>query len=747
MRLDRGGVAGVGTGSVQGDSFDLKDLFGQARYHIEYYQREYAWSAEDVGTLMSDLFEAFEELVRQGRVHRRDAETFFLGPFVYVQQPRQTRFLVDGQQRFTTLHLLFLHLYRAAADWGQRDVTSKLDRVITDFGHGDRLLFRLDIEERQEALEALYRDRPYEVPAGASLSVRNLHERSGQIAELLEERLEADRCPLFVDWLLSKVVLVGIRAPSRDSGFRIFESMNDRGARLTAVDLVKSFLLSNARRDEEKLNEQWRHMLAELTSIRGDMDAPRTFLKAALVARYADLSGERADGEEIDAALNIWVRKNHKRIGLHQPDDYFRFVEDLLRLATHHRTFLEAGKRPYPEHGLSAVYYNEVNGLTNQMALILSAIQPHDTETPAKQKAALIANFLDRQYIERVLNDEPVQTKDFEADIYRLIPRLRACNTVQDIDVALSAELPHGSFENVVTFGMRGNNKAQVRYLLARLTAYVESETGKDDQSASYLGTERLWQIEHLYANHPERHVPHDAPDEATFRAWRARLGVLVLLRQSDNASYNDLPLEAKRHRYARENALAAILAPDYRKNHPALRRFIARDGIERYFRELGNETMHQAIAIRGELYKRLCQRIWDPHRLGFSTPAAQPHPGSEPASPGTNRVSAPAARRPLRTDLARMMREGILPPGTQIEGEHRGRRHTATVDADGVLTLPGGDRFTSADEAGKIVCGTRRCTGMAFWHVTTTDGGLLSLREVRNQAQQDGRLTSSRSR
>jgi hypothetical protein len=35
------------------------------------------------------------------------------------------------------------------------------------------------------------------------------------------------------------------------------------------------------------------------------------------------------------------VRKNRVRIGLRQPDDYFRFVEDLLRLAVHHRTFLE----------------------------------------------------------------------------------------------------------------------------------------------------------------------------------------------------------------------------------------------------------------------------------------------------------------------------------------------------------------------------------------------------------------------
>ncbi|MFI1401099.1 DUF262 domain-containing protein [Streptomyces sp. NPDC020681] len=736
-----GGV--MGAGLIEGDTFDLKRLFGEATYSIEYYQREYAWSADDVRTLVSDLFEAFERLEKEGRLHRRDADGFFLGPFVYIQQARHERFLVDGQQRFTTLHLLFLHLYQAARGWGLRDVVSKLDRVITDFGRGERPQFRLAIEERQDALEGLYWERPYELPAGASLSVRNLHDRSRQIGDLLEEFLEADRCQAFVDWLLSKVVMVGIRAPSRDSGFRIFESMNDRGARLTPVDLVKSFLLSHVGSGEEKLNEAWRRMLAELTGVRGDTDAPRRFLKSALLARYATLDGQTSDSEAIDAALNIWVRKNRERIGLRQPDDYFRFVEDLIRLAGHHRTFLHAGKQPYHQHGLSALFYNEVNGLTNQMALILAPIQPHDTDTQAKAKAALAANYLDRLYVDRILNDEPVQAKDFQPDIHRLVPRLRQCITPDDVAELLSSQLPAGSFEPVTTFGMRGNNKAQVRYLLARLTAYVETQTGKPDLIADYLSRDRTWQIEHLYANHPERHT-HETPDAVTFRAWRARLGVLVLLRQPDNASYNDLPLEVKRRRYARENGLAAILAPEHRKNNPTLRGFIARHGIEPYFREFGKETMQQTVELRGELYRRLCTHIWNPKRLGFR-PAEQPVNDPDTTTTQAAQPAGPARSRPLRTDLARMMRASVLPPGTRIDAEYRGNRYTATVDAEGFIILDSGDRFASADEAGKVVCGTRRCVGMAFWHVTHAQGPRTSLRDIRVQAQQDGTLVSSR--
>lgn len=732
----------MAAGSIHGDTFDLMDLFGQARYHIEYYQREYAWSAEDVRTLVVDLFDAFELAWQEGRTLRRDrSEPFFLGPFVYVEQDRQVRFLVDGQQRFTTLHLLFLHLRQVATALGRRDVESKLERVITTYAPGDRPQFRIDIEERQKLLEALYWGRPYELPRGSSLSVRNLHERSLQVGELIEERLQDERLRTFVDWLLTKVIMVGIRAPSRDSGFRIFESMNDRGARLTPVDLLKSFLLSHVGEGEEKLNQRWRHMLAELTGVRDDTDAPRTFLKAALLARYAAVDeDDTTDSADIDAGLNIWVRRNTERLGLHRPEDFFRFVEDLINLAGHYRTFLRASRGLYQENGLEALFYNEVNGLTNQMALVLAAVRPPDTDTTAKEKAALVANFLDRLYVERALDDEPVQAADFEADIHHLIPRLRKCATRDDVCTALSAALPGPAFENVATFGMRGNNKAQVRYLLARLTAYVETGCHRPNLIADYLGEERAWQIEHLYANHPDRHE--ELPDAATFRALRARIGVLVLLRRSDNASYNDMPLEDKRQRYARENVLAAILSPDYRKNNPTLRSFITHNGIEAYFREFGaNEQLAHVVTVRGELYRRLCEKIWAPAALGFPVRPQEPADAEPLPANGQRHHVVPVRRRALRTHLAQMVRANVLQPGTRLEAEYRDVRYTATVEADGGITMPSGDHFVSPDEAGKIVCGTRHCAGMAYWHTVTTDGKRLSLRDLRTQAQREGRL------
>ena len=120
----------------------------------------------------------------------------------------------------------------------------KLNRVVADF-QGSRPRFRIDISERRELLTRLYQDAPFELDKYAPISIRNMYRRSELIKELLDQHLDADNCQFFVDWLLTDVMMVGIRAGSKANGFKIFESMNDRGARLTAADLVKSFLMAN----------------------------------------------------------------------------------------------------------------------------------------------------------------------------------------------------------------------------------------------------------------------------------------------------------------------------------------------------------------------------------------------------------------------------------------------------------------------------------------------------------------------
>jgi hypothetical protein len=731
----------MSTATIDGEAFTLQELFDKWSYDIDYYQREFAWSAEDVRTLVDDLIGQFEQARKDPRTRRgmRYADPYFLGPFVYHEERRGARFLVDGQQRFTTVHLIFLHLYRQAHALGRKDAEAKLDRVIRYLSNG-AWRFRIDIEERRKALQYWYDGKDFQPEVGSSLSLRNLAARSDELRELLEARLEVKDLASFVEWLLTRVILVGIQAPNRDSGFRIFESMNDRGARLTPVDLLKSFLLSRVDQDEEELNRQWRAMLSQLTTTREDVGAPSRFLQAAFIAHHARMHEGSADVTTINRELHLWVRRNAvDLLHINEPIEYFTFVERLINLAKLYRTFLGASRDVDVHHGLASLYYNEINGLTNQMIFILAAVRPTDALRLAKDKAALVANFIDRWYVLRVLNDEPALPKDLDKLMPRLVPQLRKCESADDVEAFLVGELADDEdFKAILTFQSRGTNSAQVRYLLARLTAFTQAGWNEPDLSMEYLSLERPWHIEHIFADKQDRHP--DITDPVEFRLLRNRIGVLGLLKGPVNMSVKDMRLVDKVKVYRSENLLLRCLHPEYRLNNKPIRLFVERHGLQSYLRPLGdNGDLKTAVAVRGELYRRLCVAIWDRTRLGFpaSAPAIEPDTDVKPGQLGAGqspRIPAPRTPAGRPTDVLKMVRAGTLPAGTHIVGVVDGADTFAQVQADGQIKLTAGDLFRKPDDAARAVTG-KRCEGKPFWHIIRPNGTRVSLRQLRDEA------------
>lgn len=189
----------TGTAQIDANVMSLRLLFTDTDYLLDNYQREYAWSQDDVQILIDDLWEGFE-----GQ-NGRSAETFFLGPFVYVKNNRNgqngqaSRWLVDGQQRFTTLHLILLHLHLIAQQCGESDTAAKLYNLVYGYTRHNRpRRFRIDINERRPALEALRDGKQFTI-AGKTLSVQNLWQRGEQLRGLLEERIDSENCARFVD--------------------------------------------------------------------------------------------------------------------------------------------------------------------------------------------------------------------------------------------------------------------------------------------------------------------------------------------------------------------------------------------------------------------------------------------------------------------------------------------------------------------------------------------------------------------
>ena len=218
----------------------IKGLLQTRSFSIDEYQREYKWERSNIEELLDDLYNKFIVSYRDGDSPKAASgyDDYFLGSIIVTQ--RGTRnYLVDGQQRVTSLTLLLVYLYRESVRLNL-PVTSTLEPLIFSDDYGEKK-FNLDIEDRVPALKALFEGVDYD-PTDQDESIQTIIARYRNI----EERALADELgpalETFIYWLINNVGLIEISTASDSHAYSIFETMNDRGKPLSPVDMLKAYL-------------------------------------------------------------------------------------------------------------------------------------------------------------------------------------------------------------------------------------------------------------------------------------------------------------------------------------------------------------------------------------------------------------------------------------------------------------------------------------------------------------------------
>src|SRR5262249_34477990 len=124
-------------------------------------------------------------------------------------------------------------------------------------------------------------------------------------------------------------------------------------------------------------------------------------------------------------------------------------------------------------------------------------------------------------------------------------------------------------------------NRSYLHRLLARITDYVEMQSGLPSRYAEYVsatGPDRF-EVEHIWANTPGRHMD-EFSHPADFDAYRNRIGGLLLLPKRFNASYSALPYADKLPHYNSQNLLARSLHPLCYEHNPGFLRFVRESGL-----------------------------------------------------------------------------------------------------------------------------------------------------------------------
>ncbi len=605
------------TREVDGKGRTVRELLGGRKYSIDYYQREYKWQSKQVMELIEDLSGKFRESYEDGNERSAVAEYghYFLGSII-VSDKDGEKFIIDGQQRLTTMTLLMIFVQRRTPDEDQK---AQVADLIFSQKYGKRS-FNLDIPERSACMESLYAGLRYE-ESGQSESVANILARYADIEENFPGDLLGSVLPYFVDWLIENVHLVEITAYSDDDAYTIFETMNDRGLSLTPADMLKGYLLANITDQSHRnaASQTWKARVSALLDIGKDEDADG--IKSWLRSQHAESIRERKRGaapqdfDLIGTEFHRWVRDHEEALGLQSSLDFFRFIDrDFAFYSRWYERLRHAADNMTT--GLETIHFNAQHNFTLQYAVLLAPLRFEDTEAVLLRKIRVVATYIDILIHRRIWNFRAIDYSTMQYAMFVVMRDIRD-KSVDELVEILGQKLDSESevsFESNDRFQLHGMNGRQIHRLLARMTDYIETSSGMASRYEEYnhRSGKHGYEIEHIWSNHPEQHKD-EFSHPTDFEEYRNRIGDLLLLPKSFNASYGDLSYLKKRKHYDSQNLLARSLNERAYEHNPGFLRFVKESGLP--FK--AHENFKKAdLDDRQELYRKLAEQIWNPERL-----------------------------------------------------------------------------------------------------------------------------------
>lgn len=258
----------------------LKDYF----FLVPDYQREYVWKPDDeVEQFLIDIENEYSPDAKEQR-------NYFLGSIIIVNNDRCFD-VVDGQQRLTTI-MLSLCVFRdllkkETLNSAQKNYLQIIENLLYNFDieSGEtRVRLELQYEESHDYLTALIQEQPYN--GVRSPSIERMQDAYTKILRHFQLYAGIDELIDFAKYCLTKIELVVIESQDLSSALKIFETINQRGAGLNAMDLVKNLLFSNTKEsDFAKIKDIWREIIQNLQECSEDQK-PLRFLRYFLSARY-----------------------------------------------------------------------------------------------------------------------------------------------------------------------------------------------------------------------------------------------------------------------------------------------------------------------------------------------------------------------------------------------------------------------------------------------------------------------------
>ena len=442
----------------------LNSCFAQ-NYVVPDYQREYVWDEDpkksQVDQLLFDIEEAYE--------HNFNKQ-YFIGSIV-VYKNGTTLEVIDGQQRLTTFFIFLCALYHLYKEKGESNET--IPKLIyspsMDSEGNEKNAYHLELQyqDASDCLDKIYRQVPVDRKTLSNSEARLFNAYDKIIETVRDDYPDLKDFKRFTAFVLQKILFVQIETKDMTDALKIFETINQRGAGLNPMDLLKNMIFMQVDRSKFKeLNVEWKKITRTLESID---EKPLRFLRYYIMATY-DTSAQR-DGILREDQIYQWLHDNNDQC--HYEEAPFEFVKQM-----------DAGVNKYLEYLYPSDSLNGNAHLRNISLLAGGSYKLHLMLMLAagRMNAKSLEKF--KGILESIVYYATVariKTNTLERTFALWCPKVRQITDEASLDAFLKdAVIPTVNYwkkEYQPIFralGMDNIQQYRIRFILARISRYVD---------------------------------------------------------------------------------------------------------------------------------------------------------------------------------------------------------------------------------------------------------------------------------
>jgi uncharacterized protein with ParB-like and HNH nuclease domain len=587
---------------IESKDLSIEDLYKDF-YTVPDFQREFVWERDQVEKLLQDVLDEFYD--EDGIIIK--GTEYFLGSIVVCRADDGTFSLIDGQQRMTSIYLVLCAVRDLLKEINEAPHNTLISQIafasINDQGDEEyRHRLVLQYDDSKGVLKKLVDDPSHLADiAENTVSVKRIRSAYQDISDFL--RINCDASPkklkIFYATFTKRVKLIRIITPSLTNALKVFETVNDRGVGLNAMDLLKNLLFMKTSPDEyPSLKQRWKDLIDTLGACG---EKPLRFLRYFIMSHFA-LDSKKPLRED---DIYDWFTKNSKTVGL--DDEPLDFLQTLLECATAWRHFLTARD-----------VTGAVNPYLKNLTLLSGAARQHFILLLAgrhlpQQEFSRLCRAIENLFFCYIITREPTRT--FERNFAIWSADLRNIGDEAALDQFIEDKVTSDLKKRRTAFDFAFQELKQsriqqyrMRYILAKLTQYIEQQAWNNpahDSLDQYIAA--TVEVEHILPQHPEIVVKQAFDKKDQYEEYVEKLGNLTLLEKTINTSVS--------------NDLYQKKIPGYRQSSYLLTRSLAEKPKVGSNTRLNRAVEHliafdqwdsEAIECRQNMLAQLAVFVWD---------------------------------------------------------------------------------------------------------------------------------------